>query len=190
MESSILHSFVDAWKVLTIFLIPVGGGIPAGVLFARAAGLGWPIMMGLYFISDVILALLFEPFIRLFKIAGKHNAFFARLGEAFQLFVKKSTAHYGNRAGPLALILIAFSVDPMTGRAAASAAGHGFISGWLVAIAGDMIYFSILMISTLWLNNILGDGTTTMLIILAVMMILPVIIRRFRRFYNEAIKST
>ena len=55
-----------------------------------------------------------------------------------------------------------------------------FVTGWLIAICGDMIYFLILMISTLWLNSILGDGTLTMIIILVAMIALPSIIRRVR----------
>lgn len=45
--------------VLMLFLIPVGGGIPAGVLLARTMGLRWPVTAGLYFVSDLILALAF-----------------------------------------------------------------------------------------------------------------------------------
>ena len=115
--------------VLTLFLIPVGGGIPAGVLLARARGIGWPAMELLYFISDV---------------------------------------------------LIAFGVDPMTGRTAAHAAGHGFLSGWTLAITGDMMYFTVIMVSTLWLNSVLGDGTKTMVIILIAMFAVPELIKRWR----------
>jgi hypothetical protein len=89
-------------------------------------------------------------------------------------------AHYGNRTGPLALVLISFGVDPMTGRAAARSAGHGFVTGWLIAITGDMFFFSLLMISTLWLNNILGDGTLTMFIILGVMIGWPYVFRKIK----------
>ncbi len=53
------------FPVLMLFLIPVGGGIPAGVLLARTRGLAWPVTAGLYLISDVLLALAFEPVLRL-----------------------------------------------------------------------------------------------------------------------------
>jgi hypothetical protein len=142
--------------------------------------MGWPMMMFLYFISDVILAVLFEPLLILFIKFGKNKPTFEKLSLAFKATVKKTTEHYGNRTGPFALILIAFGVDPMTGRAVAVAAGHGFISGWMIAIAGDMMFFTILMISTLWLNNILGDGTTTTFIILGLMIIVPIVIRRIK----------
>jgi len=48
-----------------LFLLPVGSGIPAGVLLARANGLSWPVTAGLYFVSDVALAVAFEPVLRL-----------------------------------------------------------------------------------------------------------------------------
>ena len=78
------------------------------------------------------------------------------------------------------LVMIAFGVDPMTGRAAAKAAGHGFLAGWTVAIAGDMIFFSIVAASTLCLNSVLGDGTWTAIIIMFAMMFIPPLIRRFK----------
>jgi hypothetical protein len=65
----------------------------------------------------------------------------------------------------------------MTGRAIAVAAGHGFLVGWMIAIAGDMIYFTLLMVSTLWLKSLIGDGTWTIFIILAFMMIVPNLIQ-------------
>jgi hypothetical protein len=74
--------------------------------------------------------------------------------------------------------MIAFGVDPMTGRATAHAAGHGFVAGWSIAIAGDMLYFAVIAITTLRLNTYFKDPTTTMLIILAVMFSVPIIVRR------------
>lgn len=180
---------VNAWKVLAVFLIPFGGGIPAGVLLAKKFAFAWPLMMLLYFISDVILACVFEPLIQFLIYLARRfpNRFLLHFSLSFKKMVEKTVAHYGNSTGPFALIMIAFGVDPMTGRAAAIAAGHGFIGGWMIAIAGDMIYFTILMISTLWLNNIIGDGTTTMLIILGLMLILPVAVRRVRARFQKKV---
>ena len=45
------------FPVLMLFLIPIGGGIPAGVLLAQTKGLAWPVTAGLYLVSDVMLAL-------------------------------------------------------------------------------------------------------------------------------------
>lgn len=175
-----ISSFKSMWEVLVLFLIPVGSGIPGGVLLAQSRGLGWPVMVILYFISDVILACVFEPLMLVVIRAGKRSPFFARLSDAMRRSMQKTTSSYGTRVGPLALIMIAFGVDPMTGRAAAKAAGHGFLSGWTLSITGDMIFFAVLMVSTLWLNSIVGDGTKTMLIIMVLMMAVPWAVRRFR----------
>jgi hypothetical protein len=178
-----MYSFSNLWDVLLIFLIPFGGGIPAGVILAQSRGLPWPMMALLYFISDVILACAFEPILLLFIKYGKKFQFMARVSHVMKLTIQKTIEHYGNSSGVLALIMIAFGVDPMTGRAVAVAAGHGFLAGWMIAIAGDMIYFTLLMVSTLWLKSVIGDGTWTMLIIFAMMMIIP---NLFRKFQNKS----
>lgn len=170
----------SAWAVLTLFLIPVGGGIPAGVILARNRGIGWVEMMILYFISDVILACLFEPLMLLVIAAGRRVPFFARLAETLRRSMGRNIARYGPGLGPIALIGISFGVDPMTGRSAAAAAGHGFVSGWMLAITGDMIFFALIMGSTLWLNNVLGDGTWTTVIMLVLMLGIPPLVRRLR----------
>jgi len=172
--------FSSAWKVLMLFLIPIGGGIPAGVLLAQSLGLSWPIMTVLYFISDVILACVFDPLMRGLIVIGKRSPAIARFNEVFKESTKKTLSNYGTRLGPLTLITISFGVDPMTGRAATAFAGHGFVTGWALAITGDMIYFALLMVSTLWLNGILGDGTQTTIIIMVAMMVVPALVRRVR----------
>jgi hypothetical protein len=178
-----MYSFSNLWDVLLIFLIPFGGGIPAGVILAQSRGLPWPMMALLYFISDVILACVFEPILLLFIKYGKKFQFLARVSQVMKLTIQKTIEHYGNSSGVFALIMIAFGVDPMTGRAVAVAAGHGFLAGWMIAIAGDMIYFTLLMVSTLWLKSVIGDGTWTMLIIFGLMMIIP---NLFRKFQNRS----
>ena len=171
-------------SVLMLFLIPIGGGIPAGVLLARSRGFAWPMMAGLYFISDVILAFLFEPILRLLILAGKKIPALGRAMEAMRSAMHQSAARYGVGAGPFTLIMIAFGVDPMTGRTAAAAAGHGFVSGWTVAIAGDMIYFAVIALATLRLNAVLGDPNRTMAVILAAMIFLPMLARRLKSRYG------
>lgn len=167
--------------VLMLFLIPVGGGIPAGVLLARSHGLPWPVTAFLYFVSDVILAFLFEPVMRLVIAAGRRSVRLNRLVEAMRQAMARSAAFYGGAgAGPFTLILIAFGVDPMTGRAAAAAAGHGFVAGWAIAIAGDMMYYGVIAVSTLKLNSWIGDPNRTMAVVLLAMILVPVGIRRLK----------
>jgi hypothetical protein len=173
-------------SVLTLFLIPVGGGIPAGVLLARTNGLAWPVTAGLYFISDVILAFAFEPVLRLLVAISRRLTILARVGAAMTAAMERTAAHYGGTgAGPFVLIMVAFGVDPMTGRAAAHAAGHGVIGGWAIAIAGDMLYYGVIAFTTLRLNAYIKDPNTTMVIVLGAMIVVPIVVRRVRAHWRR-----
>jgi hypothetical protein len=170
-----------------LFLIPVGGGIPAGVLLAREHALPWPLTAFLYFVSDVILAFLFEPLLRLLVALGRKVPLLAKISEAMKKSMDKTAALYGaGGAGPITLILIAFGIDPMTGRAAALAAGHGFISGWAIAIAGDMMYFGVIMAATLKLSAALGDPNRAMAVVLVAMLVIPLLARRVKVYFRPA----
>ncbi len=169
-------------QIFMLFAIPVGGGIPAGVLLAQKYALGWIPMAVLYFVSDIILAILFEPILRLLAYLAKWSRFLQNIIAVFKLATDKTIARYGSKPGIMLLVGIAFGVDPMTGRAAALAAGHNFISGWAIAIAGDMIFFSMIAVSTIYLNDLLGDGTWTAVIMLVLMFIIPTVLGKIRNW--------
>lgn len=175
-------------SVLKLFLIPVGGGIPAGVMLAQAKEIAWPVTTLLYLFSDIVLALAFEPVLRFLSVICGKFTLLARFSAALKAATARSVSHFsGTGAGPIGLIMIAFGVDPMTGRASAHAAGHGFIAGWAIAIAGDMLYFAVIAVSTLRLNSYFKDPNTTMLIILFAMFSVPLLVRfiRSRRLQLE-----
>jgi hypothetical protein len=180
-QPDIVPSAANLLSVLQLFIIPVGGGIPAGVLLAKAHGMAWPVTTLLYLVSDIILAIAFEPVLRLIAIVCGKVPFLSRISAALKAATARSVSHFGGTgAGPVALIMIAFGVDPMTGRASALAAGHGFITGWAIAIAGDMLYFTVIAVSTLRLNAYIQDPNMTMVIILVAMFSVPVLVRFIR----------
>lgn len=174
------HFLASSWEVLLLFLIPIGGGIPGGVVLAQKRGLAWPVMMVLYFISDVILACAFEPLMLLFLRTTEKSPKGMAFREALAKSMKQTTSRYGINPSAFSLVMITFGTDPMTGRSIAKAAGHGFFTGWALTIMGDMLYFSVLMASTLWLNNVLGDGTLAAIIIMVAMIAIPALFRRLR----------
>lgn len=179
--SQFLHSHAaSAWAVFLLFAIPFGPGIPGGVLLAKAKQIGWVEMSVLYFVSDVCLACVFEPLLRLMIVAGRRNAFLGRMVASLRAYMAQSQARYGSATGPLALIGVSFIIDPMTGRSLAAAAGHGPISGWLIAITGDMFYFWVIMIATLALGQALGGGSVATGVTLAIMIIAPILFSRWR----------
>lgn len=167
--------------VLLLFLIPVGGGIPAGVLLARTRGLHWGVTAGLYLLSDLILALAVEPVLRLLVAGSRRLPFLARLGAAMRLAMGRAAAPWrGTGAGPLALVLVSFGVDPVTGRAAALAAGHGAAAGWALALAGDLLYYGTVALATLQLNAWLRSPGQTVTLVLAAMVLVPMAVQRLR----------
>lgn len=171
---------VGALGAFLLFLVPIGGGIPAGVLLGHDAGVSPPVLAFLYFCSDIVLAFVFEPFIWVLTLIGRWIPILGRLGRAIASLSQRAGLQGDGAKGPLGLVLVAFTVDPMTGRAAAAAAGHGFIGGWAIAIAGDMMYFTVLMASTLWLHGILGDERLTIGVVLVLMIVVPALIRGWR----------
>jgi hypothetical protein len=120
----------------------------------------------MYFVSDIFMAVTHEPF---FWLLGWLASVSPPIGKVRDFFRKASNQaglqEEGGR-GPLGLILFSFTVDPISGRGAAAAAGHGFCAGWALAVAGDMIYFAVLMAATLWLSGMFGDERTTVGVVL------------------------
>jgi hypothetical protein len=178
------------FSVLMLFLIPVGGGIPAGVLLAQSKGLAWPVTAGLYLVSDMMLALAFEPVLQLLAWLGGKVPFLARISARMKAALANSASHLnGTGGGPMTLVLISFGSDPMTGRASALAAGHGFLMGWVFAIAGDMLYYAVIAVTTLRLNRYFRDPDTTMWIVLGAMVVVPLIVRLFRTPQRETVEN-
>ena len=142
----------------------------------------WPETAGLYLVSDVIQALAFEPVLQLLAWLGGKVPFLVRFSSRMKAALARTNARFsGAGAGPVTLVMISFGADPMTGRASAMAAGHGVVMGWVFAIAGDMLYYAVVAITTLRLNRYVRDPDTTMWIVLGAMIAVPLIIRSFRR---------
>ena len=79
-------------------------------------------------------------------------------------------------------------MDPITGRATTLAAGHGIVAGWVFAIAGDMLYYAVLALTTLRLNLYISDPNITILIVLGTMALAPMLVRYFRSKLTLAIQ--
>jgi hypothetical protein len=175
-----LNFWRHSGEVLAAFCIPFGGGIPAGVILAEKTKLGIGVTLILYFISDIMLACFFEPLMLFFIRRTKDSEFTKRFIAQYKLTLERLGFHAGLSPSWYSLIVLSFGVDPMTGRVVAHAAGYGFFLGWAFAICGDMIFFALIMASTLWLNNVLGDGTIAALVAMAAMFAIPPLIRKLK----------
>ena len=167
------------WGVLLLFCIPGGVGIPPGVLLGHGDGLGALFMTVLYFASDIVLAAFFEPLLQVLAFIGHH---LPRLQRAGDLLIRgiMATMPAGSLAGPTGVVLTGFGAGLPFGRALASAAGYALATGWLLTIAGDMLYFLMGMASTIWFQGLFGDPRMAALAAIGVMLLVPVAIRRFR----------
>jgi hypothetical protein len=163
-----------------LFLVPVGGGIPLGVLMARDAGVSPLITALLYLASDVVIACFAEPWLAFLRLVGRRISFLGRVGQRLSRLSGGAGLKDGGARGPLGLVLVSFTTSPTMGRAATSAAGHGFFTGWGLAITGDMLYFVLLMASTLWISGVLGDERITIGAVLVATWVLPALLRRVR----------
>jgi hypothetical protein len=168
-------------RVFLWFLIPLGMGISPGVLLARDLHLHWLPTAGLYFASDLVLACYFEPLLRFVVSLGRNSPRLEAALEAVRVSARRAAALFGGpEGGPITLILISYGVDPMTGRAMTMVAGHGFVAGWALAIAGDMIFYATVAASTLGIDSFIGNKWVTMLLVSAILCALPVLIRRVK----------
>src|SRR5712691_12556474 len=169
------------WGVFLVFVLPTVVGIPLGVIMARDAALSPLLTAGLYFASDLVLAVAAAPMLAVLRWVGRRVPILNSLGQKLGRLTETTGLQEGGVRGPLGLILVSFTVNPLAGRAAAAAAGHGFFSGWALAIIGDMIYFALIMASTLWISSVFGNDRLAIGIVLIVAFLAPIVLRRLRR---------
>lgn len=169
-----------SYGVLLLFCLPLGVGVPPGVLLAQHEGLGVGTMTALYVASDVLMAVvLFEPMLRLLVYARRRVPAVQRVGRAMLVATTRLVPADGI-AGPTGVVLTAFGGGLPFGRALGAAMGYGLLSSWLLTMAGDLLYFTLGMASTLWFEGVLGDPRMAVLAALVVMLIVPLALRRIR----------
>jgi hypothetical protein len=163
--------------VFLLYIIPFGGGIPAGTLLANSRGYTWPEMTLIYFFSNLILIPIIEPVIHRVRRAD----FFNRIPSQFKTDFLSRMEKVGLRPDLFSLVVFAFGADVLSARVATLIAGHGFWSGWLITNVGNMIFFVFMMASTLWFNNLLGDGTIAAVIVMLLFIGVPALYRHLKR---------
>jgi len=171
-----------AFGVFLIFATQIGAGIPFGVLLGTQAGLSPLYLAGLYLLSDVLLAVVTEPLLMALRWLSPRVAFIGALGKRLSKLSGAAGLSQGRVKGPLGLVLFSFVFAPAPARAASEAAGHGVLSGWTLAIIGDMLYFGVIMGSTLAVISIFGDSNRLVIApIIVVAWLLPMAVQRLRR---------
>lgn len=171
----------ELWEVLRVFLIPFGLGIPSGVMVAQAKSMDWHSIALLYFFSDLILACLFEPILRVAAHKLRTTPRLQIFRRAYKQALFQTIEMFSLSTGPIALVAITFGSDPMTGRTITYLFGHGIFTGWLIAITGDMLFFGVLMASTIWVNSVLGSPKQAAIIVTLLVIGLPALVKHWRK---------
>lgn len=165
--------------VLLLFCVPGGVGIPSGVLLGKHDGIGPLLTTILYFVSDVLLACVFEPLLVWLGAMSHRRPRLARAGAAMRVAIER-TMPPGSFVGPTGVVLMGFGMGLAFGRALGAALGYALVPSWLLTIGGDMIFYVIGMASTLWFEGMLGDPRKAALGGLIVMLVVSALVRRWR----------
>jgi len=172
-----------AMLVFALFWAPVGPGIPAGVLLARHIPLNPVVTFGLYTLSDVLAAIVCHPIFVLLRRHGRNVKPIQWLGRKMMsvamLGVRRPTR--SQRLAPTLsrIATVGFGVDVYTAGALATGLGIPRIPGWASAIAGDLIWFALLLGTSIAAASIVDDDRVVGLAVIAAMILIPRIARRF-----------
>ena len=172
--------------VFALFWAPVGPGIPAGVLLAQHLRLPPALTFGLYALSDALAVVLLNPVYGWLRTHGRRVPAIRKVGRralAFAMIgVRRPTADEV-RAGRLAPVLfrigtVGFGVDIYTAGALASGLPIARLRGWAAAMAGDLVWFALLLGSSLAAAQVFDDERWVAVVVVAVALLVPPIARR------------
>jgi hypothetical protein len=174
--------------VFALFWAPVGPGIPAGVLLARHVGLNPLITITLYALSDVLGACVCHPlFAGLRRLARRVPAlrwlgqrlmkvamFGARMPTAEDLQVGvKGLAPALFRIGT-----VGFGLDVYHGGMLVAGLPVPRILGWGAAISGDLVWFALLLVTSIATAAVVDDDRVQFVVMLVAMFVLPYVAKR------------
>lgn len=168
--------------VFALFWAPVGPGIPAGVLLARHVPLGAAATFGLYTLSDVCGALVLWPLYTFLRRHGRRVRPIRWLGRRVMslAMIGARPPEPGGRVGSalFRIATVGFGVDIYTAGALATALPVPRIPAWLSAIAGDLVWFAVLLATSIAAASVVDDDRVVGVVILVAMIAIPRIARR------------
>jgi hypothetical protein len=168
--------------VLLLFFAPVGPGVPAGVLLARHVPLHPALTFGLYALSDVLAAIACHPLFVLLRRHGRHVKPIRWLGRRILslAMIGVRTSEPGAVAPALSRIAtVGFGVDVYTAGMLATGLPVPRLPGWASAITGDLLWFALLLGTSLAAASIADDDRFIALVMIVAMIVIPRLARRF-----------
>ncbi len=172
--------------IFALFWAPIGPGVPAGVLLAHHLRLAPTVTFGLYFLSDTLAAVVLNPLYAWLRTHGRRIPMVRKIGRRLlgvaMIGIGRPTVEEmrdGRRTPALFRVgTVGFGVDVYTAGALASALPVPRLQGWAAAIAGDILWFALLLGSSIAAATVLDDDRWIALVVVAVTLIVPPIARR------------
>jgi hypothetical protein len=172
--------------VFLLFWAPVGPGIPAGVLLAHHLRIAPPVTFGLYAMSDALAALILNPMYSWLRTHGRRIPAIRTIGRrvlSFAMIGTRAPSADDLRDGRVAPALfriatVGFGVDIYTAGALASGLPIARVPGWAAALAGDLVWFAILLASSIAAAHVFDDERWVAVVVLVVTFAVPPIARR------------
>lgn len=173
--------------VFALFWAPVGPGIPAGVLLARHAGINPALTLGLYTLSDLLGALVCHPLFRLMVRLGSRVRPLRWLGERLMRLALIGTGarslHSIDASARPAQVLfriatVGFGADVYHAGMMVAGLPIPRVAGWLAAIAGDLVWFAVLLGTSLIASTVTEDDRVIGVVVVIAMVAIPPLARR------------
>ncbi len=166
--------------VLALFFTPVGPGIPAGVLLARHVPLNPVVTFALYFVSDVMAAIVCHPLFVLLRRHGRRVRPIRWLGRRMMSVAMLGVPRDDERASPALgrIATVGFGVDVYTAGMLATGVGVPRVAGWTAAIVGDLVWFALLLGTSMAAASIVDDDRLVLLAMVIAMLVIPRVARR------------
>jgi hypothetical protein len=167
--------------VLALFFAPVGPGIPAGVLLARHVPLNPAVTFGLYALSDVLAAIVCHPIFVVLRRHGVRVAPIRWLGRhVLALAMVGVRVPEGADVAPKLLRIgtVGFGVDVYTAGMLVTGLRVPRIPGWASAIAGDLVWFALLLATSFLAASIADDDRVIAVAMIVAMVVIPRVAQR------------
>ena len=174
--------------VFALFWAPVGPGIPAGVVLARHLALNPTVTFALYALSDVLSVFVFGPLFALLRRHGRKVRPVRALGRRVLKIAtigirvpRTEDVRAGDAGvGPMLfrIATVGFGIDVYMGGVLASGLPVPRVAGWASAIAGDLVWFAMLLAVSVSAAQVVDNDWALGAIVVVASVLIPVLARR------------
>ena len=172
--------------VFALFWSPVGPGIPAGVLLARHIPLNPAATFGLYAVTDLLGALVCHPLFTLLRRHARRVRPLHWIGTRMMRLAMLGTrvprpddvAARGIGPALFRVATIGFGVDVYSAGMVANGLPVPRLLGWAAAIAGDLVWFAVLLGTSIAAAAAIDDDRIVGAVVIVAMLVIPPLARR------------